>query len=442
MYAQDMLQQQQLSSNQLLSLKILMMDAVELEKFIHDEYSENPLLEIVSPDPQYETLSNYFNKTDYYISSGIIHDEPMSPYVTTEIPSLQDYLVTQLIGKDHFSQIDWNIFYYVVHSLDSRGFLSLSPSEISLHLHVPLQQVVSCLRTLQSLEPAGVCASNVRESLILQARRKGIMNPQLENIISHYLQEIASGQYNKISKALKISRQKLNQYIKIIKTLNPNPCRHFGNFSKEYIVPDIILTFESYSWIIIINDSWSGSLGISKLYKQYSATANPAMQHYIEEKIKRARLVLSCIESRRRTLRRIMTYITKKQENFFLNNGPISGISIKETANDLSIHPSTVSRAIRNKYIQTPRGTFPGKYFFQKLHISPDEHSAAALSVQEIKHTLTTLISNEPKSAPYTDTKLVSLLAQRGILLSRRSVVNYRRECNIKSSYERKTAYQ
>lgn len=432
---QSLLQQQQLSANQLLSLKILAMDSSELEKFIYEEYTENPLLELSQPASHIKQLGDYFNKTDYYIHDGIIYDEPKDIGMPADC-SLSDYLLAQLTGLQKFSSAQWNIFKFIISTLDERGFISLPLSEISLRLHVPLSEITACCDILQSLDPPGVCASSVNEALVLQLRRRGIFDKKLERLLRFYLAELAQGQYNKISKELKISRQALRSYIEIIKTLHPNPCRQFGNFSRQYIVPDIILRPGEDGWSVTINDTWSGSLGISKLYRQYSAAAAEETLSYLERKINRAKLVLSCIESRRKTLTRIMTYIVQTQGKFLLNQGSLCGVSIKEAASDLSIHPSTISRALTNKYIQTPRGIFSGKYFFQK---SRGEQKAATVSLQEIKDILVEIIAQESKTNPYTDEELRRLFAEKGIFLSRRSIASYRRECLIKSSYERKS---
>lgn len=438
MYTQELVQQQSLSPSQLLSLKILMMDTAELEKFIHEEYTENPLLEITSPSSQLKTLGDYFNKTDYYISDGIIHDQPADLHVAESSPSLSEYLLSQLTGKERFTADQWRIFILVINTLDHRGFLAFSPAEIAFKLRVPVGQVIDSLDILQNLEPAGVCATNLQESLILQIRRRGIKNAELEKLIACYLPEIAAGKYNKISKITKISRQALNQYVKIIKSLNPRPCQYFGTARKQYIVPDVVLSFISESWVVAIQDNWSGSLGISKLYQQYCTANTPETCAYVEEKIRRARLIISCVESRRKTLHAIMSYIAQKQHDFLLHVGPLKGLSIKEAANDLSIHPSSFSRALHNKYIQTPRGVFPGKYFFQKSRKSDPKDPRSSLSISEIKKALIDIIDNEPKSNPHSDTTLAELLADKGIILSRRSIAKYRQECNIKSSYERK----
>lgn len=431
-------QKQQLSACQLQSLALLSMDTNDLSCFIQQEYMENPTMEMMPPSPEapLKILGNYFDKTDYKISDGIIHDEKPEPFVSNNL-SLQEYLIMQLSSSTLYTNTEWRLFKFIINSLDDSGFLSMEPLEISLSFHVPINHVINCISTLQSLDPAGVCALNTTDSLLIQAKRLGYTDIIFESLIKNYIPDIANGKLNKISKELKITRKQLSHYISLLKTLNPKPCSHFGNAEPQFIIPDIIFSYENTNWTITINDNWNGSIGISKLYQQYyKNVANAETAEYIEKKIKRARFIMSCIEQRRSTLTRLSQYIIKKQQFFLLKKEPLNKMSAKSAAKELGLHPSTISRAIHNKYVQTPIGTFPIKLFFEKgmPQTGTQEKEVSSSSIKEL---LKSFIANEPKSLPYSDSHLVKLFSQHGISLSRRTITKYREECHISNSYER-----
>jgi len=437
---QKMQQQQTLSQKQIQSLMLLAMDTQELSEFIHQEYTDNPLIEIIpQKNDQTKDIGDYFNKSEYHTSNGIIHDEPPEISVLDDhVYSLQSHLLSQLSDSKKYSSIQWNLFNYIINSLDSSGFLTTPVQDLALHANTSVNQLLSCISILQSLEPAGVCATSVPEALIIQAQRKGLDNIYIQKLIKDYLPEIAAGQLNKISKELKISRKKLQYYINFIKTLDPKPCRHFGSWSPQYIIPDIIFLYEQNNWQIIINDDWFGSIGINKLYQKYSAhCTNTLISTYIQEKIQQALFIMNCIEQRRRTLINVSNYIIHTQQAFLLNTGPLHGISAKVAAKELNIHPSTISRAMHNKYIQTPIGTFLGKYFFKTGYKREKKIQPYNVSNQEILNSIKKIISSEKKNKPYTDSDLAKLLLKEDIQLSRRSITNFRKNYNIKNSYER-----
>lgn len=432
-------QEQTLSTRQMQSLHILAMDANELWEFIHNEYRENPALEIMeaSEDRSLKMIGDYFQRSDIYISDSILSNEKPDFQDSFNLDtSLQYHLFTQLYSVSLTSS-QQKILHFLIESLDQDGFLELSAVEISLITKCPISQVFFCIDILQSMEPVGVGASDFKQALILQAKKANRCDDILITLIERYLPQIASGQLNKISKELAISREKVNQYITYLKSLNPKPCRHFGCCQVQYIVPDIIVSYVNGMWLFVINDKWNGSIGISNLYKNYSKNiANPNVSAYIEKKIARAKFITECIERRRDTLRRISNYIVDQQEEFLFGYGPLKSITAKDAAKLLGITPSTISRAIKNKYIQTPIGTYPFKFFFEKSCFTKQNENYK-VSREVIKNKLFEIIQSEPKKNPYNDAFLVKLFAKDGICISRRTIAKYREECNIKNSYER-----
>lgn len=432
-------QNQTLSLNQIQSLRILSMDNDELFEFIQNEFVENPVMEINPPleNPQLKMIGDFFSHLDNNTSDGTEKNEkPEFQDMFDPSATLKDNLLSQLTHYP-FTSTQQKLMEFLINSLDENGFLETTSEEISLTSHVPINQVNDCIAILQSLDPAGVGAANFKQSLILQAKRLNKCDAILETLINEYMPQIASGQFNTISKLLKLKRTTLANYIHFIKTLNPRPCKEYGNYRPQYVIPDIIFTYDHNTWTVTINDNWSGSIGISRLYAAYSkSSCDQITAMYIEKKIKRVRFITNCIEQRRNTLLNLSQYIINKQQAFLLKKGPLINLTAKAAARDLNIHPSTVSRAIHNKYIQTPTGSFPFKYFFQKDLLKKNA-SDSTISAEAIKKQLRLFIDNEPKNAPYSDAQLVDLFAQKGIPLSRRTISKYREECNINNSYER-----
>jgi RNA polymerase sigma-54 factor len=435
-------QQQTLSTRQMQSLHILAMDLNELWEFIHNEYRENPTLEIMesSEERSLKMIGDYFQRSDTYISTGILSNEkPDFQDSFNPDTSLQHYLFTQLYSVSLTSS-QQKTLYFLIESLDSDGFLELSAAEISLITKCPISQVFFCIDILRSMEPVGVGASDFKQALILQAKKANRCDAILITLIEQYLPQIAAGQLNKISRELAVSREKVNQYITYLKSLNPKPCRYFGCCQVQYVVPDIIISYVNEMWSVVINDKWNGSIGISNLYKNYSKNSvNPNVSAYIERKIARAKFITQCIERRRDTLRRLSKYIADQQEEFLLGDGPLKSVSAKDAAKRLGINSSTVSRAIKNKYIQTPIGTYPFKFFFEKSCFRKQNEKNYKVSREAIKNKLFEIIQSEPKKNPYNDALLAKLFAKDGICISRRTIAKYREECNIKNSYERST---
>lgn len=443
MYQSIEIEQRQILSTQLLqSLKILAMNNCELSAFLNDEYINNPLLEIAEPNKNNENLifenTRLKNRVYYDKKPTNSIDDDKNEFDIPDLGecSLKEYLKLQLYHKN-FSNYEWNLVNSILDFLDPSGFITTTIEEMSVLTSAPTYDIVKYIAILQSLEPAGVCSSGLYECLILQLKRKGLFDDIYEQLIKHYLQEIALGHLNKISKELKISKRKIQIYVQNIKSLDPKPCKAFGNHTNQYIVPDIIFYCENGNWEISINDFWTGNIEINNFYLKYSkASQNPEVEAYLENKIKHAKFLMSCIEQRRSTLLKLSHYLLEHQFDFIAKNGSLKPMMPSKVAKDLGIHPSTISRAIKYKYIQIPSGNYPFSFFFNKKCKSIDEDYKSSVSIKTTKEIIRKLAESNCEK-PLSDSKIASLLLEKGIKISRRTVSKYRKEMGISNTYER-----
>ena len=448
MYQSIQIEQKQILSAQLLqSLNILTMNNSELSEYISNEYNNNPLLEITESKEKSENLlsvSSWLkNKTSLISTSTNAIDEDKNDF---DIPdrsssSLKEYLKLQLYHRN-FSVYEWKLIDSILDSLDDSGYLTTPIKEISIMTSAPIYNIVKYISILQNLEPAGVCATDLCDCLILQLKRKGIFDNVYEKLLKYYLHDIALGHLNKISKELNIPKSKIQMYVQNIKSLDPKPCKTFGNSTNQYIVPDIIFYHENGNWEISINDYWGKNIGISNLYlKYYKNLDNTEVSSYFEEKIKRAKFLITCIEQRHNTLLKLSNYLLEHQFDFIAKQGPIKPMMPSEVAKDLGVHPSTINRAMKDKYIQIPSGIYAFKFFFDKeCKTTNDSKKHESVSRTVTKEMIRKLATTSGREKPLSDSKIASILLENGIKISRRTVTKYREEMGISNTYDRNYA--
>ena len=251
------------------------------------------------------------------------------------------------------------------------------------------------------------------------------------------LQELADGKISVISRALKLSTAEVRKCIDQIAKLNPRPLGEFGGKRNDYVVPDIIFRKDDGKWEIELNDGWVEDYHINDYYlKMMKESTDAQLGAYFQKKLERIRFVMNSIAQRRRTILQISEQILNVQEHFLDGTGFLKPMTMTDVAESLGIHTSTVSRAIKGKYIQYPCGTILMKHLFT-ASVSAAEGSDAVGTMQ-IKELMKELIRNEDKNKPYSDQKLSSLLKERGIEISRRAVAKYREEIGIRGSFDRK----
>lgn len=387
-----------------LSLNILEMSVNDLEKFILKEKELNPLIEV--------DFSNNFNKKS---SSD---DEVFSPIdLAHKEESLIDYLEEQL-GYLSLSKNMKFLCSYIINNLDKRGYLPLSKKEIKDFTKFPLKDIEDALKIVKSFDPVGICAYNLEECLIIQLHKKKINDIVLENLIKYFLIELSEGKNRKICEKLKISEEKLKEYLKEIRKLNPIPARGFymGD-NTNFIIPEaeIKKSGEKYE-ILMLEDN------LPKI--KLKLVKNEENKNFYNSAIN----LINFIEKRRETLKKILDLILEKQYEFFSNkNGKLKKFTSKEVAEILNIHQSTVSRAIKNKYILSDKGVLRIKDLFVLNGLK-----------EEICDLIEEIILNENREKPYTDQNISEHLKNKGFKIARRTVAKYREELGIKSTSKRR----
>ncbi len=420
-------QKQILSQKQLQSLSILSMDNVELDMFLQTEYLENPLLEHAESSlesPAQEGGVREFEKDDQW------KQRPQA-----ELADLKTFLREQ-IRFHKYDKESLQIMDYLIACVEDSGYFTVPLTEVAWKCQAPLEKVRACLEELQLLEPVGVFSANLQECLLKQLEALGIENEELTAIIQEHLEDVANGNIGHISRSLHITTAQVRKYILMIETLNPRPAVGFSQSKTEYIVPDIIM-HKDQKWEIELNDHWMGHYEISGYYlKLMEQTQDPQLKEYFMNKAKRVRMILQNVEQRRQTLLDLMQVILTWQKAYFEGKGRLKPMTMTDLAAHMGIHPSTVSRAVKGKYLQYPRETILLKSLFsQEVSKNPENAGTNAL---EIKELLQHLIKEENKKKPYSDQALKDKLEEKGIRISRRAIAKYREALGIKGSFERK----
>lgn len=279
-------------------------------------------------------------------------------------------------------------------------------------------------------------ASSLKECLALQLKRKRKLTPLLEELLENHLDNITSQKLSSIYQTMKYSKAQLVKAIKLIKSLNPTPLEHYIENASTYIIPDVIINTTDKNYEITLNDSWISSYSISDYYiRMMQATTDEATKDYFKKKYIRCRLLFYNIERRRQTLYALTDAIWHHQQAYFQKKGPLEPMTLADIAKKVGVHPSTISRSIKNKYLQTPHMTISFKQLFQR----PFPKTGQKISKEDLKQKLHQIISTENTQHPYSDAQLTEILSQYcGRPLSRRLIQKYRTLLHIANSYERR----
>lgn len=436
-------QHQQLSQAQIQGLEILAMDNVELNEFMQNEYLENPIMEHQSggemPGNMEEFQAWYDkNRFSYKAEESDFHEEERTgreeAAVTEE--SIHDFLNAQL-SPWKYNADEKRVLDFLMDCLDDNGFFSMDIEEIASLNHVPADMVKNCLEDLRQLEPYGIFAEDLPHCLLRQLEVQGIENEELTYIILNHLKDIGEGRYSIISRKMKLTTLQVRKYAAIIGSLNPKPFAGFQTGSTSYIIPDVILNYDSGEWQVSLNDHWLGDYKLSDYYMRLmKETKDEELFDYFKKKLERARFLIQCIEQRRETMMKIAGTIVERQEDYLKGGGILKPMSMAEVAEAIGVHPSTVSRGIKGKYLQFPHGTVPIKQLFTQAIGGKNQDEG--LTAATVKKRIRELVDEEDKTKPLSDQKLADLLNQEHIEISRRAVAKYREEMGIRGSFERK----
>lgn len=464
------------------AIKLLQLSRMELEQFVATQLAENPCLEegvtesaeeVAQVERERErteeqvineTMSEASNivdsansqekaEVDWEAMSRYNEQQPTSATATrkqasddehpnyenmvSRVGTLQEHLMSQ-IGELDFNETENSIAGLLTGNIDDRGYLTVSTQEIADKEGFDLELVEDILDTIQRLDPPGIGARDLKECLYIQVRNAGLKNGIVERIIENHLPELENRNFVAIAKAMKISLEQVIENVQIIAELEPVPGRQFGANEAQYIVPDVYVFKLGEEWVVNLNEDGLPRLRVSNFYSSMMTDKKSKGddKNYISEKVKSAEWLIKSIRQRQRTIFRVTESIVKRQRDFFDHGVEhLKPMILKDIAEDISMHESTISRVTNNKYVHTPRGVFELKYFFNSSVSRADGQDVASESV---KRMIADLIKVEDQRRPLSDQRIVELLEEKGIQLARRTVAKYREQLQILPSSKRK----
>ncbi len=454
------------------AIKILQFNTQELESYVEEQLLANPILETSASSSADSTggenektekdpaeKSEDFQEKDFQEIDWAEHfkekqyddisyrqweynpgdnDYTYEQYVPSRI-TLTEHLMFQL----QFAPIKpscRNIGRYIIESLDENGYMTLDAEEIAKEFGVSPDRVKNVLDVIHGLEPIGVGARNLKECLLIQLKYQGNHNPMIEEVINNYLEDIAFNRLNNIAKALNATVKEIQKIADIIKGLEPKPGRQFGSAADEnrYVIPDVTVEKIDGEYVVTVNESSAPKLTINNYYQKMLINSDKEsnISKFLTGRLNSALWLIKSIEQRKQTIYSVVSAVVKYQIDFF-EEGPkyLKTLTLKQIADEVGIHESTVSRSINGKYMQSPRGMYEIKYFFTS---GVSGNSGEGISSESIKTFIKEIVENEDPKAPLSDQNMVELLAERGIDISRRTIAKYRDEMCLPSSSKRK----
>lgn len=439
-----------LSQKMIQSAEILQMSSQELENYLKELAVENPVIDIEEDymltdrekdiERKIEWLESSDEQNRVYYSGDYSDEDNKDPwnFSTNEGEDLVEYLMSQLLTRD-ISGKDMEIMEYMVNCLDSKGYFEEDEKDICTRFNISSEHFKALLCILQSLEPAGICARNLSECLILQLDRKQEEAPAARRIIQEYLDLVGKNQLHVIAKKMKMSVEEILQECEVIKSLNPKPGSHFSSRENlKYITPDITVVKLSNYFEVLLNEYMYPKMSINSYYRKMLDKDTPEdTKNYISEKVRQAEWVMNCISQRNKTLLSVTKAIIDRQGEFFARGqGNLKPLKLADIAGMLGIHESTVSRAVRDKYLQCAWGIYPMNYFFTKgFHAGGGQQQ---VTPEDIKGMIVKIIDQEDKQKPYSDRIIAEKLQEDGVHLSRRTVAKYRESIGLKDASGRK----
>ncbi len=433
-FSQELEQKLSLNQTQLFSLKLLSMDSYELEQYINDVQLENPFVQA-----EYEQEQIKINSQDFYDGewkSRRTNDEVKSWETYTAIEAKVDkyqFFLEQIEEELNFVQN--KILRYMAEMMDESGYILMEDSDIASVLKCSVREVENVRDLIKYCEPIGCGSINLIDCICFQLEQENLSERQLwlcKKIITENLQDIAKGNYGKIAKEANIDQIEVVRMVEKIKKMNPIPLNGYGIEQSKYIIPDVIIEFKENQWIISLSNTYVSQIVFSQEYKPIlSSKLDMDTKRYCKEKKQEVYIIQRSLEQRRNTLMKIANVIFKYQYDFINGNGYLKPMQMSEIARSINVHESTVSRAIKNKYIQFPRGIYAIRELFQYTTIND-------MGVSQIKEEIRNIIEKENKKCPLSDQNIVNKLEKMGYHLSRRTVAKYREEMQIGSTRIRK----
>lgn len=444
------------------SLQILQLPLLELKGYVDTQMEENPVLEYSSPaeqtQPVEETIEQLMEMPDNYSESlqspANEDDDKKRNYqdsLTIKHPTLQEHLFKQLQTYAFKNPDAYAIGEFIIGNIDDNGYLNISIEEIvrllnkNRHLIGPASKetVEKILSVIQTFNPPGVGARNIKECLLIQLTQKNQDHTLAYTLVKNHLTSLANGSNAALAKKIKTTPEAIAQAKRLITSLLPKPGSSFHAMTVELTssTPDIFLQKHMNKFEIVINSRGLPPLKISNYYKNLLKAKDtpPHIRKYLQEKIMNAMGIIKALAQREETIRKIVTEIVHCQKDFFEHNDPslIKPLMLRDISTKVDRSESTVSRVVNSKYMETPYGTYRLDYFFSK---SLPTSEGNTVSQEHIKSKIFSLIAEEDQTRPLKDCAIADIINNEGIQIARRTVAKYREELKIQPAHARKRA--
>jgi len=456
------------------AIKLLQLSRLELLEAIQEELEINPVLEeqVVEEDeadPRLEGEKEDSEKNindlaevtiDEHARDDVDWETYISEYNTGSLDTPNDErdfsfldnvvstgtnLYSHLIWQLKMSNLDEEqreVGVFIIGNLNENGYLDITLEEISLATGCPLEKVIETLNIIQLFDPVGVAARDVRECLLIQARFQNLGGTIVEKLIMDHLESLEDKKFDQVAKQLSVQVKEILMAVSIIRGLDPKPGRSFSDEETIFVTPDIYVYKVGENYQIIQNEDGMPKLRVSAYYKELlrnRASISENAREYIQEKLKSAAWLIKSIQQRQRTIYRVTESIIRFQKGFF-DDGitKLKPLVLRDVAEDISMHESTVSRVTTNKYVQTPQGLYELKFFFNSAINGTDGGTIASESVRD---QIRKIINTEDAAKPYSDIEIVDILKKLNIKVARRTIAKYRESMGILPSRKRKNPY-
>jgi RNA polymerase sigma-54 factor len=330
----------------------------------------------------------------------------------------------------------------IIGNLDDDGYLVASVDEIAAMGGWLPEQVETALHLMQGFDPIGVAARDLQECLWLQLRHIGQERTIAEKIVTEHLRLLQNHQVPELAKRLGMTVEEIKPHVEIIRHLDPKPGSRFNRRDSQYVIPDVYVIKVEDQYVAMLNEDGLPQLRISPVYRRLLDKGGEHTEEtraYVKDKVRSAMWLIKSVEQRQRTIHKVATSIIHFQRDF-LDHGieHLRPLVLRDVANDIGMHESTVSRVVTNKYMHTPQGVLEMKYFF---HSGISSSYGESVSSVTIKQRIKKIIEGEDGRKPLSDSRIVSILQQEGLVLARRTIAKYREELKIPTSNQRKTLY-
>ena len=454
------------------AIKLLQMSRMELESAVRSELEENPILEEAevlkeedlqrtkevaseveggaaevqdnnTQDPQKQDefeWESYFEQNQKPPQSGMAGSEEIMNYenAISASQSLHDHLYWQ-VKMNGFSEHEEKVADLLLNYIDDDGYIKTPLEQIAAEESLPIEDLEDTLSLIHEFDPAGVGARDLKECLLIQAKHLEEDTQDLVALINNHLKDLEKKNYDAIAKAMGRDLEEIIEMCKIIYSMDPKPGRAFMSNDTQYVTPDVYVYKVGDDFVVSLNEDGLPRLKISNFYKnmlQKGGKTADKTQDYIQEKLRSAVWLIKSIHQRQRTIYKVAESIVKHQREFFEKGAAhLKPMILRDIANDIGMHESTVSRVTTAKYVHTPQGIYELKYFFNSGISSSD---GDALASESVKLKIKDLVNKEDSKNPFSDQKIVELLKADGIQIARRTVAKYRDMLKILPSSQRK----